>query len=139
MATRFSKFNRTQLFTVDKEIFEKDTWLTAQDIFEDDNDRYGQVQPHVLLGAWKHDIPEDRRVPGLPGHSYTLGIKLENQGENGDETKYYYVNCPAFMVKDFDEILADRSLVKLINDGKCNVCAYEYPSRGEVRYAFEFC
>lgn len=139
MASRFTRFNKTRDFNIDTNLFEKGTYLTAQDIYEDDIEKYGAAQAHLLVGVWKHDIPEDNRVQGLPGYSYTLGIKIENCGENGDETKYYYVNCPAFMVSDFDEILADKSLVRLINEGKCSVCAYQYVSRAEERFAFEFC
>lgn len=130
-ASRFSRFNRTKLFDIDSKLFVEGTFLDAKDIYEMDMEQYGQAQPHLLVGAWSHKIPVESRLAGLPDHSYTLGIKVED--------KYYYVNCPTFMIEDFDSIVADKSLVKEINNQHCAVCPYEYEARNSIYYGLEFC
>jgi hypothetical protein len=101
----------------------------------------GQLQPHLLVGAWRHEFNEEDRIPGAPSYKYTLGLKLQVVDEASGELveKLYYVNGPSFMNKDFDQICADKSLVREINNGNCAVCAYEFESRGETYYGFEFC
>lgn len=130
-SSRFSRFNRTKVFDIDSKLFVEGTFLDAKDIYEMDMEKYGQAQPHLLVGAWSHKIPVESRLAGLPDHSYTLGIKVEDS--------YYYVNCPTFMIEDFDSIIADKSLIKEINSQHCAVCPYEYEARNATYYAFEFC
>lgn len=130
MANKFTRFNRTQIFSISRDVFVQDKWLSAEDIFNQDVETFGEPQSHLLVGAWKHEFPVESRIPGAPAYKYTLGVKL------GEE--YYYVNCPSFMNKDFDEICASKDLIREINNGHCLVVPYEYESRGETRYAFEF-
>ena len=138
--SRFSKFNRSQKFTINKEDFVQGTWLTAKDIYESDMKNFGELKAHLLVGAWKHEFAEESRIPGAPKYKYTLGVKVESINKDGEvEANLYYVNAPTFMNKDFDEICNDNRLVKEINDGNCNVCAYEYESRDSICYGFEFC
>lgn len=139
--TRFSKFNRSQLFTIDKNQFEQGVWLTAKDIYELDMKQDGELKPHLLLGAWRHEFTEEQRLPGAAKYKYTLGVKIQvmNEETGEAEDKYYYVNAPQFMNKDFDAICADKGLVREINNGNCNICAYEYESRDSIYYGFEFC
>ena len=140
-ATKFSRFNRQQLFTIDKNQFVQGKWLSAKDIYELDMEQSGAIQAHLLVGAWKHEFSEDQRISGAAAYKYTLGVKLQVVDEKtGDLVdRFYYVNAPQFMNKDFDEICKDKSLVREINEGRCNICAYEFESRGETWYGFEFC
>ena len=138
--SRFSKFNRSQKFTIDKDQFVQGVWLSAKDVYESDMKNFGEIKPHLLVGAWKHEFTEDSRLPGAPKYKYTLGIKIESVVKDGEVvSQFYYVNAPTFMNKDFDEICANDRLVKEINDGNCNVCPYEYESRDSIFYGFEFC
>lgn len=138
--SRFSKFNRSQKFTIDKDQFVQGVWLTAKDVYESDMKNFGEIKPHLLVGAWKHEFNEESRIPGAPKYKYTLGIKIETKEKDGNVVaQLYYVNAPQFMNKDFDEICANDRLVKEINDGNCNVCPYEYESRDSIFYGFEFC
>lgn len=131
MATRFTKFNRQQLFTlVDKKDFVQNEWLSAKDIYELDMEKYSQTQSHQLVGCWKHDFAEEVRIPGAPSYKYTLGIYVDG--------KYYYVNAPSYMNKDFDEIMRNKSLIAAINNGECNVIPYEFETRNEIYYGFMF-
>lgn len=138
--SRFSKFNRSQKFLINKDEFEQGVWLSAKDVYESDIKNFGEAKPHLLLGCWRHEFNEEVRIPGASKYKYTLGVKLEYIDELGEvKSKLYFVNAPTFMNKDFDEICADTRLVKEINDGNCNICAYEYESRDSLCYAFEFC
>lgn len=131
MATRFTRFNRQQLFTaVPKDKFEQNVWLTAKEVWDYDMKEHGEIQQHTLVGAWKHDFSEDSRLPGAPGYKYTLGLQV------GD--KYYYVNAPSYMNKDFDAIIKDKSLVAEINAGHCMLIPTEFETRNDIHYGFDF-
>lgn len=141
MNTKFSRFNKQQIFTIDKDQFEQGKWLNAKDVYDLDMEQYGELKPHLLIGAWRHEFSEDQRIAGAASYKYTLGVKLEVVDEKTGELvdKYYYVNAPQFMNKTFDEICKDKTCIREINEGRCSICAYEFESRGETRYAFEFC
>ena len=128
---RFQKFNRKQVFAVDSSLFREDTYFSAKDLFEYDNN---ESSPHTLLGFWRHDFSSDviAAHPGMPSYKYTLGVKLA-------EDDYVYVNAPLYMNKDFDEIAQDKSLVAEINKGNCNICAFAYEKYADTQYGIEFC
>lgn len=134
MSNLFTRFNKTQRFTISREAFKQNVWLDAEEIFARDVETTGEPQPHILVGAWKHFFTGDQRIPSAPAYKYTLGVIID---EGGEET-YYYVNCPSFMNNDFDQICADKRLVAAINKRECKIIPYEYESRGETRYGFRF-
>lgn len=142
--SKFTRFNRKQLFNFDtnliarNEITDAPIYLGAKDIYERDGER---SEPHLLVGFWKNETSEEnkQKFSTLPDYTYVCAVKL------GDE--YFYVNAPAHMNKDFDDIASDLSLVREINEGHCAICAYQYEKTikygkdKEVKtcYGLEFC
>lgn len=131
MASKFTKFNHQRLFNVEGKTFREGDNFTAQTLFEYDEEI---ATAHLVVGIWKHNFKAEtlEMYPNLPGYNYTIGIKM-------GEDDYAYLSVPLTMNDTFDEILADPALVREINLGRCNICAYHFTKKGEDRYGLEFC
>ena len=128
MASKFTRFNKTRIFDVNLEEFREGTFK-CEEIFQEVGDAKLEV-----LGIWRHEYTKEvlDANPGLPDHNYTVGLRM---GE-GDAA---FMFVPATMTNDFDEIMADPSLVKEIKAGRCLIQLYAFKSRRGEGYSFTFC
>lgn len=122
----FTKFNHKQTFTIDKESFvNPKAALTPDEVYA----LVGKQECYCkLLGAWRFDFKEEKA--GLPDHKYSLGIEINSEN--------YYVNCPPYMVKDFDAIVEDAACIREINAGRCEITPYEYTNSKGTFIGFKF-